>query len=57
VDILETPEQPWLGVAELVQGLTAAAIANTIFHASGLRLRDIPLTALKIRSAIGSSND
>ena len=57
VDIIERPEQPWLGVAESAQGPTAAAIANAIFHASGKRLRDIPLTALKIRSAIRRSND
>jgi CO/xanthine dehydrogenase Mo-binding subunit len=51
IDIIERPDQPWLGVAEAAQGPTAAAIANAIFHASGKRLRDIPLTAAKILSA------
>jgi CO/xanthine dehydrogenase Mo-binding subunit len=43
VEIIERSDQPWLGVAEAAQGPTAAAIANAIFHASGRRLRDIPL--------------
>lgn len=47
VEIIERPDQPWLGVAEAAQGPTAAAIANAIFHASGKRLRDVPLTVLK----------
>jgi len=55
VEIIKRPDQPWLGVAESAQGPTAAAIANAIFHASGKRIRDIPLTALKIRSAVMSS--
>jgi len=45
VEIVHRPDLPWLGVAEAAQGPTAAAIANAIFHASGKRLRDIPLTA------------
>ena len=45
VEIIKRPDQPWLGVAEAAQGPTAAAIANAIFHASGKRLRDIPLMA------------
>ena len=45
VEIVHRPDQPWMGVAEAAQGPTAAAIANAIFHASGRRLRDIPLTA------------
>ncbi len=52
VEIIERRDQPWLGVAEAAQGPTAAAIANAIFRASGKRLRDIPLTALKILSAV-----
>jgi len=51
VEIIERSDQPWLGVAEAAQGPTSAAIANAIFHASGKRLRDIPLTAAKILSA------
>ena len=40
-----------LGVGEAAQGPTAAAIANAVFHASGLRLRRLPFTADKILNA------
>ena len=33
-----------LGVGEAAQGPTAAAIANAVFHASGLRVRRLPFT-------------
>lgn len=33
-----------LGVGETAQGPTAAAIANAVFHATGNRLRQLPLT-------------
>jgi CO/xanthine dehydrogenase Mo-binding subunit len=44
VEIVNRPEQPSLGLGEAAQGPTAAAIANAVFHATGRRLRDIPLT-------------
>jgi CO/xanthine dehydrogenase Mo-binding subunit len=37
-------DQPSLGVGEAAQGPTAAAIANAVFHASGRRLRRLPLS-------------
>jgi nicotinate dehydrogenase subunit B len=52
VEIIDQPEQPWLGVAEAAQGPTAAAIANAIFHASGKRLRHLPLKASKILATL-----
>jgi CO/xanthine dehydrogenase Mo-binding subunit len=44
IEIITRPEQPPLGLGEAAQGPTAAAIANAVFHATGRRLRDIPLT-------------
>ncbi|TMQ23587.1 MAG: xanthine dehydrogenase family protein molybdopterin-binding subunit [Deltaproteobacteria bacterium] len=49
--LLDRPGQPWLGAGEASQGPTAAAIANAIFDATGLRVRDLPLTADRLRSA------
>jgi CO/xanthine dehydrogenase Mo-binding subunit len=43
VHIVDRPGQPFLGSGEAGQGPMAAAIANAIAHASGRRLRDIPL--------------
>jgi CO/xanthine dehydrogenase Mo-binding subunit len=49
--LLDRPGQPWLGAGEATQGPTAAAIANAIFDATGLRLRDTPFTAERLREA------
>jgi nicotinate dehydrogenase subunit B len=53
VHIVPRPGQPFLGTGEAGQGPTAAAIANAIRDAAGVRLRDTPFTAPKVKSAIG----
>ncbi len=53
VHVLDRPGEPFLGTGEAAQGPTAAAIANAIADAAGVRLRDIPLTAAKLKAAIG----
>ena len=49
--LVDRPGQPWLGAGEAAQGPTAAAIANAVFDATGLRLRDLPLTPERVRTA------
>ncbi len=49
--LLDRPGQPFLGAGEATQGPTAAAIANAVFDAVGLRLRDIPFTPEQVRAA------
>jgi CO/xanthine dehydrogenase Mo-binding subunit len=46
IDVHLTPHNgnKSLGVGEAVQGPTVAAIANAVFHASGVRLRQLPFT-------------
>ncbi|HXD46719.1 MAG TPA: molybdopterin cofactor-binding domain-containing protein [Pseudolabrys sp.] len=53
VHIIDRPGEPFLGTGEAGQGPTAAAIANAIADATGARLRDLPLTADRIKQAIG----
>jgi CO/xanthine dehydrogenase Mo-binding subunit len=53
VDVIDRPGEPFLGTGEAAQGPTGAAIANAIANASGVRLRDLPLTRDKIKAAIG----
>jgi nicotinate dehydrogenase subunit B len=53
VVVLDRPSEKSLGAGEAAQGPTAAAIANAIAHASGLRLRDLPLTPERIKAAFG----
>ena len=44
VHLILNNNQPALGVGEAAQGPTAAAIANAVFHQSGRRLRQLPLS-------------
>ena len=43
VDLLERPGQPFLGVAEAAQGPMAAALANALAQATGVRRFQLPL--------------
>jgi nicotinate dehydrogenase subunit B len=53
VVVLDRPSEKSLGAGEAAQGPTAAAIANAIAHATGLRVRDLPLTPERIKAAFG----
>jgi nicotinate dehydrogenase subunit B len=46
-------QYPSLGAGEAAQGPTAAAIANALFDALGVRVRDLPLTPERIVKAMG----
>jgi len=52
VTLLNQPEQPPLGAGEGQQGPTAAAIANAIYNAMGVRLRDMPFTRERVMAAL-----
>jgi nicotinate dehydrogenase subunit B len=43
VHLIDRPGQPFLGVGEAAQGPTAAALANAVAHATGIRVRELPL--------------
>ena len=43
--------QPFLGAGEATAGPTAAAIANAVYAATGLRLRRVPFTPDEVRAA------
>ncbi len=49
--LMERPGEPFLGAGEAVAGPAAAAIANAIYSAIGLRLRRLPFTPDAIRAA------
>jgi nicotinate dehydrogenase subunit B len=51
VTLLDRPGLPFLGVGEAAQGPTAAAIANAVADAVGLRLRELPFTPERVRAA------
>ena len=41
-----------VGVGECAAGPTAAALANALFNAMGIRVRDLPLTPERITRAM-----
>jgi CO/xanthine dehydrogenase Mo-binding subunit len=53
VYVIDRPGTPFLGTGEAAQGPTAAAIANAIADAAGVRLREVPFTAARVKEAIG----
>jgi CO/xanthine dehydrogenase Mo-binding subunit len=52
VELIDRPELPSVGAGEGAQGPAAAAIANAVTHALGVRVRELPLTPEKIIAAI-----
>jgi len=52
VVLINRPDQPPLGAGEGAQGPTAAAIANAVFNAMGVRLRDMPFTRDRVVAAM-----
>lgn len=51
VVLVDAPTESSLGAGECAQGPTAAAIANALWEAVGLRVRELPLTAERLRAA------
>jgi nicotinate dehydrogenase subunit B len=52
VEIVARPEERPLGAGEAAHGPTAAAIANAVFDALGVRVRDLPITRERIVAAM-----
>jgi CO/xanthine dehydrogenase Mo-binding subunit len=49
VHLLDRPGQPFLGIGEAAQGPAAAALANAVAGACGVRLRELPLDRARVR--------
>jgi nicotinate dehydrogenase subunit B len=56
IDVLVMPadDHPPLGVGESASVPSAAAIANAIFSATGVRLREVPFTPARLRAALAA---
>jgi CO/xanthine dehydrogenase Mo-binding subunit len=50
--LLDRPELPSVGAGEASQGPTAAAIANAVASAVGVRIRDLPITVERVVQAL-----
>ena len=55
VALINRPELVPLGAGEGTQGPISAAIANAVFNAAGVRLRDIPFTRERLIAAAASA--
>ena len=53
--LLNRPGQPYLGLGEGAQGPVPAGIANAVFDAVGIRLRQIPFTPKRVKAALKRS--
>ncbi len=51
--LINHPDQPAVGAGEPSTVTTAAAVANAIFDATGIRLRQIPFTPERVKAALG----
>jgi CO/xanthine dehydrogenase Mo-binding subunit len=51
VTLIDRPDQPPLGAGEAYAGPVSAAIGNAIRRATGVRLRDLPLTPDRLLQA------
>jgi CO/xanthine dehydrogenase Mo-binding subunit len=52
VHLIDRLGEPFLGTGEAAQGPAAAAIANAFADATGVRLRELPFTAERVRAAL-----
>ena len=52
IEVIQHPEAPMLGVGEVSQGPTGAAIGNAVADALGVRIRDLPLTRERLMKAL-----
>jgi CO/xanthine dehydrogenase Mo-binding subunit len=52
--VVQRLEEPSTGAGEEVMGATAAAIANAFFDATGVRLRQYPMTPERVKAALAA---
>jgi len=52
VELIDRPDQPSMGAGEATTSALPAAIANAIFNAAGARLRTVPFTPERVKSAL-----
>jgi CO/xanthine dehydrogenase Mo-binding subunit len=54
--LINRPDVPATGAGETAITIAPAAIGNAIFDATGIRLREVPFTAQRVRAALLSAN-
>jgi len=54
VHVVDRPGEHFLGTGEAAQGPTAAALANAIAHATGVRIRDLPFNSKRVKEMLAA---
>jgi nicotinate dehydrogenase subunit B len=52
IELINRPDQPAVGAGEATTSPIAPAIANAIFNATGIRLRTVPFTPDRVKTAL-----
>jgi len=52
VILISRPDQPLLGAGEAATAPVAAAVANAVFDATGVRLRTAPFTPARVKATL-----
>jgi len=52
IELIDRPDEPSIGAGEAATSPIPAAIANAIFDATGVRVRDVPFTPERVRAAL-----
>lgn len=56
VILIDRPTEPLLGAGEAATAPVAAALANAVFDATGVRLRTVPFTRERVRAALAGGS-
>jgi len=56
VHLINRPDLRSLGTGEGAQGPMVAAIANAVANATGVRIRDLPLSPARVKAALASTS-
>ena len=54
IDLVDRPNEPPLGAGEATCTTVGAALANAVYDATGVRLRTVPFTPERVKSALNS---
>ena len=54
VHVIDRPGEHFLGTGEAAQGPTAGALGNAIAHATGVRIRDLPFNAKRVKEILAA---
>jgi len=53
IELVSRPNEPPLGAGEASATPVAAALANAVYDAAGIRLRTVPFTQQRVLQALG----